>query len=107
MATLVGVGALFLLSKGWITAVIALATAEWLIRRGGFRETGVEAALWLGGLFAFIAGLPSQHKPEALLVFALAAVIAGARVRNPWFGALAVVLVLIYLDQKSFETQAI
>jgi hypothetical protein len=106
VATWLGITAFFFLCqrmhwpKGWITAAVALATAEWLIWRAGFESTGVESALWLGGLFAFIAGLPSQGKPEAILVFALAAVIAGARVRNPWFGALAVVLVLFYLDAK-------
>jgi hypothetical protein len=111
VVTLIGVGALFFfcrelhLPKGWITAVLALATAEWLIRRHGFESTGVESALWLGGLFAFIAGLPSTGKPESILVFAAAAAIAGWRVRNPWFGALAVVLVLFYLREKNVSAQ--
>ena len=108
VATMIAVGALFFFCdvahlpyKGWITAGLALATAEWLIRWRGFESTGVESALWLGGLFAWIAGLPSQNKPEAILVFAAAAAIAGWRVRNPWFGALAIALVIVYLQQKN------
>jgi hypothetical protein len=113
VATLLAVAALFFLCdtlrmpKGWITAALSLAAAEWLIRRGRFTHTGIEAALWLGGLFAFIAGLPSQGKPEAILVFAAAAAVAGARVRNPWFGALAVVLALLYLPSRHVSPLAL
>lgn len=113
VATMIAVGALFFfcevvhLPKGWITAALALATAEWLIHWRGFESTGVESALWLGGLFAWIAGLPSEHKPEAILVFAAAAAIAGRRVRNPWFGALAAVLVLVYLNEKLIDARIV
>ena len=84
------------LPKGWITAALALAIAEMLIRRHRFFGTGVESALWLGGLFAFIAGLPGKGSPEALLLFAVASAVAGYRVRNALFGALATIFVISY-----------
>jgi hypothetical protein len=100
VATLAAVAALFFVVGGVATGILALGVAELLIRRARFTETGVESALWLGGLVALIAALPSRGQPEAILVFAAAAAIASARVRNPWFGALAAVLVLFYLQEK-------
>ena len=76
--TLIGVVALFWfcdlvgVPKGFTTMVLAIAAAELLIYGLHFFGTGIESALWIGGLFAFIFGLPSEGKPEALLVFALA-----------------------------------
>jgi hypothetical protein len=96
-----GFSALLHLPKGVITAVVAIGAAEALIRRQKFFGTGIESALWIGGLFAFIFGLPSQGKVEALLVFAAAAAIAGWRVLNPLFGGLAVVLVAAYVAVKA------
>jgi hypothetical protein len=63
----------------------------------------VESALWIAGLFAFIISLPSQHKPEAILAFAGAAMLAGARLRNAVFIALAAVLVDVYIDTKTHD----
>jgi len=86
--------------NGILTGVVALALAEYLINRWRWLRTGVESALWLGGLFAFISELPSTGKPEALLVLAAAAAIAGARVQNPLFGALAAGLTMHYFERK-------
>ncbi len=98
-------GALFafhriVFESGIITGVAALALAEYLIHRHRWYRTGVEAALWLGGLFAFISDLPNSGKPEAMLVLAAAAAIAGARLRHPIFGALAAGLVMHYFEKK-------
>lgn len=89
-----------------IAGLTAIVVAELLIAKGWF-GTGVESALWLCGLFALIASLPSEGKPEALLVFAAAAAIAGLRVRNPFFGALAAILVVSYLAVKDWRLQAL
>jgi hypothetical protein len=88
---------------GPITLFVAIACAELLILRYRFWRTGVESALWIGGLFTFIVSLPSQHKPEAILLFAAAAAIAGARLRNAIFIALAAVLVNVYLHAKTHD----
>ena len=94
------------LRKGWITAALAIATAEMLIRRHRFFGTGVESALWLGGLFAFIVGLPGKGSPEALLLFAVASAVAGYRVRNALFGALAAIFVITYLVARDVRGTA-
>jgi hypothetical protein len=90
----------FRLPKGWITGVLALAVAELLIRRYRFFGTGVESALWIGGLFAMIFGLRGEGRPEALLLLAAASAIAGFRVRNAVFGAAAVAFVVAYLNAR-------
>jgi len=89
------------LPEGVVTAVVAIAVAEWLIHRRRFFGTGIESALWLGALFSIIFALPSSGKPEALLVFVAACAIAGFRVRSAVFGCAAVVLVLSYIAVKS------
>jgi MFS family permease len=86
--------------SGWLTSALAIVTAEWMIRQLRFFGTGVEASLWLCGTFAFICGLPSQGKIEAILVFAAAAALSGWRVRNAFFGVLAAVLVVAYVAAK-------
>jgi len=86
--------------NGILTGIVSLALAEVLIRWRHWFRTGVESALWLGGLYAFISEIPSHGKPEALLLLAAAAAIAGARVRNPLFGALAAGLVMHYFESK-------
>ncbi len=110
--TIVGVAALYSFSdaihlpKGWTTLIVALVVAEVLIWRARFWRTGVEAALWIGGLFAFIFSLPSSGKPEAILVFVAAASIAGWRVRNALFGVLALILATVYLVAKEWPWTA-
>jgi hypothetical protein len=84
-----------------ITGCVALALAEYLIRARRWFGTGVEAALWIGGLFSFITALPSSGSPEKFLVLMAAAAIAGVRVRNPFFGALAAILLIVYFEEKA------
>jgi hypothetical protein len=86
--------------KGWLTAAAAIGVAELLIRKNHFFGTGVESSLWLCGTFAFIFGLHSSGKVEALLVFAAAAALSGWRMRGAFFGVLAAVLVLAYVAAK-------
>jgi hypothetical protein len=95
------------LPQGWLTAALAIAVAEWLIQRRRFFGTGVEAALWVSGLFAFIFSLRGDGKPEALLLFAVASFIAGARVRNAWLAAVALILVVAYLNVKDMRVAAL
>ena len=80
----------------WLAAVAAIPLGEFLIRRSHFWRTGVESALWIGGLYAIVFSLPSSGKVEAILVLAMPAAIAGWRVRNALFGALALVLITTY-----------
>jgi len=65
VAAFYGLMKLFLLPAGLITAALTIAAAELLIVRRHFFRTGIESALWLGGLFAIIVSLPSSGKPEA------------------------------------------
>lgn len=97
---------LLFLPNGWVTAIVAISVAELLIWRGHLWGTGVEGALWIGGLFAFIFALPSSGKPEAVLTFVAAAAISGWRVRNALFGALAVVLLTVYLMVREWPWSA-
>ena len=84
---------------GLITGIAAIVLAEMLIARRWF-FTGVEAALWIGGVFALISELPRSGTPESMLVIAAACAIAGARVRNPLFGAAAAVFVMLYCEER-------
>jgi hypothetical protein len=97
IAAAFGFLSLIKLPQGWIVLIGSLALAESLIRAFHFWRTGVEAALWIGGLYALIFSLPSSGKPEAVLVLGAAAAIAGWRVRNALFGTLALSLVVAYL----------
>ncbi|MBI1736880.1 MAG: hypothetical protein HYR51_17060 [Candidatus Rokubacteria bacterium] len=98
---------LWRLPRGWITAVVAIGAAEWLIHQYRFWRTGVESALWIGGLVAFIAALPRSGAPEAVLVFAAAAALAGWRLRNAVFGTAAVVLVIAYPAARDWTPVAL
>jgi hypothetical protein len=100
VAAAFGFFALLQLPKGILTAVLAIGAAEWLIAQHRFFRTGVESSLWLFGTFAFIFGLPSQGKVEAILVFAAAAALSGWRMRNEFFGVLAAILVVAYVAAK-------
>ena len=93
----------FGLPKGWITGAIALGLAEVLIRRHRFFGTGVESALWIGGLFAMIFGLHGSGKPEALLLFVAACAIAGFRMRNAVFGAAAACFLIAYFAARDLR----
>ncbi|HEV7429413.1 MAG TPA: hypothetical protein VGQ46_23915 [Thermoanaerobaculia bacterium] len=95
-----GFFALLMLPKGILTAVLAIGAAEWMISEHHFFRTGIESSLWLFGTFAFIFGLPSQGKVEAILVFAAASALAGWRMRNEFFGVIAAILVVAYVAAK-------
>lgn len=83
---------------GIITGLAAIVVAEVLISRRWF-FTGVEAALWIGGVFALISELPSSGTPESMLVLAAACALPGWRVRNPIFGAAAAIFVMAYFEK--------
>lgn len=106
--TLLAVAAVWMLLRvlelplpGLLTGSIALVLAEVLIVRGRFFGSGIESALWIGGLVAMITALPSTGAPEALLVFAAAFALAGVRVRSAFSGALAAVCTIVYVSVKA------
>jgi hypothetical protein len=88
-------------ARGPLVLVGCLVAAEMLIRRLNVFSTGVETALVIGGLVSFISWLPSEGKPEALLVFALAAALTAWRVHSAFFGGAATLLVLTYVGVKA------
>lgn len=99
--------ALRLPQPGLFTAAAGIGIAEYLMhaRRTGAdgRRRGVtriEDALWLGGGLALISELPPSGKPEANLVIAAVFAAAGVRVRNPVFGAVAAIFVMIWSEQR-------
>ena len=105
--TIVGVVALYFFFdqidvayEGFATGVVAISLAEVLIRKWRWWWTGVEEALWIGGVYALIIELPSRGTPESLLVLAAGAALPGARVRNPLFGALAAGFVAAYFEER-------
>lgn len=85
---------------GLVAGVLAIVIAEYLMNNRRWFGTGVEAALWLGGLYAMISELPSSGAPEALLVLGAAPAVAWVRVRNPLFGALAAGFFAQYFEEK-------
>jgi MFS family permease len=95
-----GFFSLLMMPKGLLSAAAAIGTAEWLIRKHHFFRTGIESGLWICGTFAFIFGLPSSGKVEAILVFAAAAALSGWRMRNTFFGVVATILVIAYVAAK-------
>lgn len=80
--------------------VACLVFAELLVRRFRWWSTGVEQALWISGLFALILSLPGEGKPEAMLLFASAAFVAGARLRSAPLGVLGAIIVVAYLGTR-------
>lgn len=107
VASLYGFCTLLQLPAGWVTMAISLAAAEWLILRHKFQRRGVEEALWICGLIAFIVSLPSSGKPEAILAFVAAFAIAGIRLRHEFFGTAAICLGIVYLAAKDWELLAV
>ena len=85
---------------GVVVLVVCVGVAEWLIQGKHFWRTGIESALWIGGIYSFIFHLPHSGRPEALLVLAAGAALAGFRVRNALFGTLAACLVLAYFEER-------
>ena len=99
-AALGGLMHLFGLPQHFLGAAICIATGETLIYRLRFFGTGIEAALLSAGLVNLILMLPHSGKVEAVLVFALAAAIVGARMRSAIFGSIAAILVIAYFGAK-------
>jgi hypothetical protein len=104
--TLVGMAATYGLAKiisipatGLLAGLGFIAAAEFLILQK-WASTGVESALWIGGLVSMISELPHSGAPEAMLVLGAACAIAGARVRNPLFGAAAACFIVAYAETK-------
>lgn len=77
-------------------SAIAIATGEYMIRRRRMYGSGIESALWIGGLLAFIAGLPSTGDAEALLVIAAAFALAAWRMQNAIYGTIGVICTGVY-----------
>ena len=101
LLTCAAIGAFYALTDAeLLTAVLCIGLAEVLIRARRWFGTGVEGALWIGGLFAALSALPSTGAPEAMLLAAAAAAIAGWRVRNPLFGVVAACFVTEYCEKK-------
>lgn len=92
-----GLMSIFGAPAGLVTGVLPLALAELLIRNAKLFGTGVESALWIGGLCSLITSLPGKGSSEVLLLFAAAAAGAGVRLRNPFFGLIAALLGVVYL----------
>lgn len=77
-------------------AFLAIGFAEYLIRKRQMYGSGVESALWIGGLLAFIAGLPSSGAPEWVLIVAAAFGLAAWRMQNALFGTIGVIFAAVY-----------
>lgn len=108
--TLIAVGAFFgilhlarLPFRGVVTVIVCCGLAELLINKKRFYHSGVEEALYLGGLFALIFALPGPARDEGLLLFAAASLIAGWRVLNPWFVVLGAVFAVAYVYARFDE----
>lgn len=85
---------------GLFVGPAALLIAEALIRFRRWWWTGVEEALWVAGTYSLVSALPESGEPEAMLVLALAAALAGWRVRNPLFGALGAIFIAQYFEKR-------
>jgi hypothetical protein len=83
-----------------VAGVVAIVLAEYLMGARRWFFTGVEAALWIGAMAALITSLPNNSAPEGMLILAAGAAIAGARVRNPIFGALAAICIVQYAETR-------
>jgi hypothetical protein len=101
--TLIAVVTFYALARGVVTAVVAIATAEWLIRKKRFFGTGVEAALWIGGPCAMLLLFLPHSGRNLPLFFAAVFAVAGARVRSALSGLAATLLVMVYLGGRTTE----
>ncbi|GEM_PF-1361552 len=80
----------------FFAAAVCITAAELLIRRRRMYGSGIETALWIGGLLSLIFGLPHSGAPEALLVIAAAFAIAAWRMQSAIFGTIGAVFVAAY-----------
>lgn len=86
-----------------LVGVGSIALAEMLMRRANFFRTGIEEALYLGGLVSLILSLPSSGKPEAVIVFIIAFAWCGLRLAHGFFIGVATMLWIAYAAWK-FES---
>jgi len=93
-----------LLPKGYVTAVMTIGLAEYLVARKRFLRTGIEESLYISGLCALIAGLPGKGSDEVILLFAGAFLIAGVRLANALFIAVAPLLIVLYVAIESRDS---
>lgn len=97
---MIGLAVFGLLTTAGVAGIAAIALAEYLIGRRRWAFTGVESALWLGAMLAFLTMLPRSGTPESNLVIAAAIAVAAVRVRNPLLGAVAVVFVANWFEER-------
>lgn len=107
------VGALFGIQEvahfkadGWVTAAVAIGLAELFIDHYGFLRTGIEEALYIGGLYAIIFGFHGPPRNEGLILFAIATLIAGLRLANAFFAAGSVAFMIGYVATEWSTTTA-
>jgi hypothetical protein len=96
-------GAVFELLHGavFVAGLVMLIAAETLIRRKHLFHAGIEEALWAGGLLAVVLDLmepPGGSGVSAAIFIALTLAIAGMRLLNPLFTALAAVAASVAID---------
>ena len=73
----------------FLTGVVLLAAAEWLILQKRLFHAGIEEALWVGGILALALSLRPQAPLSSSVVIALALGAAAIRLLNPLISALA------------------
>jgi hypothetical protein len=83
-------------ATAFTAAAIAIACGEYMILRRRMYGSGIESALWIGGLLAFISGLPRSGTDEALLVIAAAFGIAAWRMQNAIFATIGAIFGACY-----------
>jgi hypothetical protein len=84
-----------------VAGLMMLIAAEVLIQRKLLFHAGIEEALWTGGLLAVVLDLmegPGGSGVSAAIFIALSFAIAGMRLLNPLFTALAAVAVSVAID---------
>lgn len=99
-----GLLVLMQLPKGIVTGAFAVGFAEFLLLRKRFLRTGIEEGFYIAGLCAVIVGLPGESRPEVILLFVLAFLLAGIRLANALFIAGAAMLVVVYAGAKSEDS---
>jgi hypothetical protein len=89
------------LPAGFLTGVGAIVACEYLLQKKRFLRTGIEEALYLGGLVSLISTLPSSGKPEAVLVFVATFLWCGLRLSQGFFLGIASLLLVVYAGWRA------
>jgi hypothetical protein len=90
----------------WITAIVAIALAELLVRAGRRYRSGIEEALFLAGGVTLVSALPGKGSEDVLLLLAVVFAIAGYRLLNAAISVGAVALALVWLFMKTDDLVA-